>query len=147
MLRHHSFRRFVIATTLFLGLFTQFQTVFACEFNDGKLQIVCCCDTAGDMSMGCDMGGGCNGSAGPASSSTMNCCETAYQPAPTATAIAPDQHVQQVLLLDAPQPPPIPASFDLKTHPASSQTANFLSHAPPRVTGTQTYLLTNRFRI
>ena len=146
MLRHSSFRRFVIATTLFMGLFTQFQTVFACEFKDGKLQIVCCCDEAGDMSMGCDMGGGCNDSAGPASNG-MNCCETSYQPAPSATAIAPDLHVQQVLLLDAPQPPPILASFVLKTTPASRQIIGFLSDTPPRVTGTQTYLLTNRFRI
>jgi len=146
MIRNQSFRRLVIATTLFLGLFTQFQTVFACEFKDGKLQIVCCCDKAGDMSKGCDNGGGCNDSAGLISSG-MNCCETSYQPAPSAIAIAPDLHAQQVLLLDAPQPPPIITSFDLKTLPASRQTIGFLSASPPRVTDTQTYLLTNRFRI
>lgn len=146
MIRNSSFRRFVILTTLFLGLFTQFQTVFACEFKDGKLQIVCCCDEAGDMSMGCDMGGGCNDSTGLVTNG-MNCCETSYQPAPSATATAPGQHAQQVLLLDAPQPPPILVSFDLKTTPASRQIIGFLSATPPRVTGTQTYLLTNRFRI
>ncbi len=146
MIRNSSFRRFVIATTLFMGLFTQFQTVFACEFKDGKLQFVCCCDEAGDMSMGCDMGGGCNDSAGPVSSG-MNCCEVSYQSVPSATAIAPDLHAQQVLLLDAPQPPPILTSFDLQTISASSQTFRFSTNTPSRVTGTQTYLLTQRFRI
>ncbi len=146
MIGHPSFRRFVIAATLFMGLFTQFQVVFACEFKDGKLQFVCCCDEAGDMSMGCDMGGGCNGLAGPVSSG-MNCCETSYQPAPSATAIAPGQHAQQVLLLDAPQPPPILTTFDLQIVPLPSQTIGFLFNTPPRITGTQTYLLTSRFRI
>ena len=146
MIRNSTFRRFVIVTTLFMGLFTQFQTVFACQFKDGKLQIVCCCDKAGDMSKGCDKGGGCNDSAGPISNG-MNCCETSYQPAPGAIAIAPDLHAQQVLLLDAPQPPPILTSFDIQIFPALRQNIRFYSNHPPRVTGTQTYLLTNRFRV
>lgn len=140
------FRRFVIMITLFMGLFTQFQVVFACEFKDGKIQFICCCDEAADMSMGCDLGGDCNDSVGPASSGA-NCCEVSYQPVPSATAIGPQQHIQQVLLLDAPQPPPILTSFDLHIILASSQTVCFLTNIPPRVTGTQTYLLTQRFRI
>lgn len=152
MIRNSSLRRFVVATTLFLGLFTQFQAVFACELKDTKLQFFCCCDEAGempidnDMSMECDMGGGCNDPAGPVSSG-MNCCEASYQPAPSATAIVSELNEQLVLLLDEPQPPPILTSFDLQTIPASSQTAYFPTDTLSRVTGTQTYLLTQRLRI
>jgi len=153
MIRNLSFRRSVIALTLFLGLFTQFQMVFACEYKDGKLQFVCCCNEDGkmsmdkDMSMTCDMSGECGASAGPPPGG-MKCCDVSYQPAPSTTAIAPELHAQQVLLLDAPQPPPlILTSFDLLIFPPSSRTIGFLSHPPPPLAGTRTYLLTNRFRI
>jgi hypothetical protein len=147
MLRNRSFRRLVIATTLFMGLFTQFQTVFACEFKDGKLQFVCCCDNSGDISNGCVENNQCpEQQAGPISVDAA-CCDVSYQQVPSATVIISAQHSQQVLVLDAPQPPPILSLFDLQTIPAANHAACFTTDVSLLVTGTQTYLLTQRFRI
>ncbi len=151
MIRNSSFRRLVIAATLFMGLFAQFQTVFACEFKDGKLQPVCCCDDlsgkSGDMTKDCAEGDSCDNPQATPTSDNTTCCDVSYQQVPGATAISPTQHSQQVLLLDAPQPPPLLPSFNFNTSQASSQPVIFSGNTPTRVTGTQTYLLTQRFRI
>ncbi len=144
MIRNPLFRRFVIATVVFLGLFTQFQMVFACELMDGKAQYVCCCDEPGDMAMGCTMGGGCGNGAPMAG---MNCCQVSYQDNPAAKATTPGSPSLQVLLLDAPQPPPIPVSFDAPDFVPQSNVVRFAAIPPPPLAGTDTYLLTNRFRI
>lgn len=140
------FRRFVITLVIFMGLFSQFQTVFACELMDGKAKPVCCCDKPGGMSKGCAMGGACQDQAGPAPS-PADCCQVSYEPVPSATAIAPESHAKQVLLLDAPQPPPIPAAFILPDFTTSRTSLRFNHSRSLPVTGTHTYLLTNRFRI
>lgn len=142
MIRNPLFRRFVAATVMVLGLFTQFQVVFACELMDGKVQYVCCCDEPG--SMGCAMGGGCHDSR---DTQTQNCCAVSYEPMPNATAIAPESHSLQVLLLDAPQPPPIPVSSDIPEFSPDNHALRFTHALAPHVAGTDTYLLTNRFRI
>lgn len=146
MRRNPSFRRFVVATLVFLGLFSQFQMVFACELMDGKIQSVCCCDEPGDMSNGCDMGGGCQDQV-PGSATSIDCCKVSYQEAPSAKATPPGSASIQVLLLDAPQPPPIPVSFEITLFTPASHTPRLTRFLPPRVAGTDTYLLTNRFRI
>jgi hypothetical protein len=79
--------------------------------------------------MGCDKGGDCNDSAERVSSA-INCCESSYQ-AMLSTAIAPDLNTPQVLLLDAPQPPPTLTSFDLKTPWTSHQFSGFFSFPSP----------------
>jgi len=148
MVRNPLFRRFVAATLMFVGLFAQFQMVFACELMDGKAKPVCCCDEPGDMSKGCDMGGGCQDQAGGPVPDKAACCQVSYEPVPSATAIAPESHTQQVLLLDAPQPPPIPATFALPDFSRSPAfTLRFDQATTPSAAGTDTYLLTNRFRI
>lgn len=141
-----SFRGFVVATLVFLGLFSQFQTVFACELMDGKAKPVCCCDEPGDMAGGCAMGGGCQDQA-PGSATAMDCCAVSYQEAPSAKATPPGSASLQVLLLDAPQPPPIPVSFHVPEFLPVDHTPRYTHLIPPRVAGTETYLLTNRFRI
>jgi hypothetical protein len=150
MVRNHLFRRFVAATLMLMGLFAQFQMVFACELTDGKAKPVCCCDEPGGMSgmaMGCDQGGGCQEATGPMANPS-DCCEISYEQAPTATAIAPEPPTQLVLLLDAPQPPPIPAAFALPDFSRIHSTVLLYNHASsPRIAGTETFLLTNRFRI
>ena len=75
------FRQRLVLATLFMGLFSQFQMVFACELMDGKTQYVCCCDEAGNMSKGCAMGGGCQHQM-PDSAMASGCCEVSYQQAP-----------------------------------------------------------------
>ncbi len=149
MKKRSLFRKSVITLAMLVGLFSQFQAVFACELMGGETKSVCCCDEPSgmsDMSSGCDMGGGCQGRTGPVSSPS-DCCQVSYEPVPSAAAIAPEFHAQQVLLLVAPQPPPLPATFILPDF-ASNRTSLRFNH--PRslpVTGTHTYLLTNRFRI
>lgn len=140
------FRQRLVLATLFMGLFSQFQMVFACELMDGKTQYVCCCDEAGNMSKGCAMGGGCQHQM-PDSAMASGCCEVSYQQAPSAKATTPGSTGLQVLLLDAPQPPPMPASFDILEFALASGALRFTRFVPPRVAGTNTYLLTNRFRI
>ena len=147
MIRNHSFRRLVVATILFMGLFTQFQTVFACEFKDGKLQFVCCCDNSGDMSKNCAENDQCGEQPAVPTSDNANCCDVSYQQAQSATAISSAQHSQQVLVLDAPQPPPVLTSFDLQTIPTENQTVHKLTDVSLSVFSTQTYLLTQRFRV
>lgn len=140
------FRRFVVATLVFLGLFSQFQVVFACELMDGKAKPVCCCDEPGGISTGCDMGGGCPDQA-PGSATGMDCCTVSYQEAPSAKATPPGSTSLQVLLLDAPQPPPIPVSFYVPEFLPVDHAPRYTRLILPRVAGTDTYLLTNRFRI
>lgn len=146
MRRNSSFRRFVVATLVFLGLFSQFQTVFACELMDGKAKPVCCCDEPGGMAGGCGMDSGCQDQA-PDSATAMDCCAVSYQQAPSAKATPSGSIGLQVLLLDAPQPPPIPVSFHVPEFPSLNYAPRYTRVLPPRVAGTYTYLLTNRFRI
>lgn len=146
MTRSPLIRRTVIAMVMFVGLFSQFQAVFACELMDGKAKPVCCCDEPGSMAGGCAVGGGCQDQA-PGSASAMDCCAVSYQEAPSAKATPPGSTSLQVLLLDAPQPPPIPVSFHVPEFPPVDHAPRYTRFIPPRVAGTDTYLLTNRFRI
>jgi len=146
MRKNSPFRRFMITLVIFMGLFSQFQTVFACQLMDGKAKPVCCCDKPGDMSKGCHMGGGCQDQA-IGSATGADCCVVSYQEVPSATATPPGATSHQVLLLDAPQPPPIPASFHVPEFHPVDHTPHHTRFIPPRVAGIDTYLLTNRFRI
>ncbi len=128
------------------GLFLPLKTVFACELMDGKAQSVCCCNEPDDMSKGCTIGGGCQDQA-LAPTTPADCCEVSYREAPIAKAAAPAAASIQVLVLNAPQPPPIPAAFDIAPFTPVGHTPRLTRFLPPRVTGTDTYLLTNRFRI
>jgi len=146
MIRNRSLQRRIIATILFLGLFGQFQTVFACEYKDGKLQLVCCCDEPGDMSKDCEQNDACNDSGMPVSS-TSPCCEVSFHAGPTATVIGTVQHSPQVLLLEAPQPPPLLTSFVQLNLATSNLAQHPTLHLTPTFTSIQTYRLTQRFRI
>lgn len=147
MIRNKLFRRFVISTTLFMGLFTQFQSVFACEYKDGKLQSVCCCDKSGEISRDCAENDRCDDQQATHEATLDNCCDVSYQAAPGATAISSTPYSQQVLLLDAPQPPPLLARFEFQTLTVSTPTFTSPRNTSTRVSGTQTYQLTQRYRI
>ena len=147
MIRNRSFRRLIIAATLFMGLFTQFQTVFACAIKDGKLQFVCCCDKAGGMSKDCAEKNPCAEQQAVPTSDNANCCDVSYQQLPISTALSPAQHSQQVMALNASQPPPLLTPFILQIIPTANHSADFLSDVSFRGAGPQTYLLTQRFRI
>lgn len=138
-----SFHQFVMASILLVGLLSPFQTVFACELMDGKTQYVCCCDEAGEISKGCAVGDSRQNQLPMAEG---DCCEVSYLPAPGSTAIAQQQQAQ-LLLLDAPQPPPLPAYFAFQTILTPNGLILYITDSSPPAIGTRTYLLTNRFRI
>lgn len=144
-MRHRSFRRWITALTLFMGLFTQFQMVFACEFKDGKLQRMCCCDSVGEMSRDCHENDGCDEPQVTLDVDNTVCCEVSYQPVPSATAIAAIAHSPQALLFDPPQL--LLGLFTINPIPVSRASLRVYSEIPPRATVAQTYLLTQRFRI
>ncbi|HED17880.1 MAG TPA: hypothetical protein ENI74_00025 [Gammaproteobacteria bacterium] len=143
MIRNASFRRFVIGLFLFTGLFSQFQAVFACELMGDGERTVCCCDEHGDK--GCAMGGGCHDQQ---TTPDTDCCAVSYQSPPGSDAIVSDSHAQQVVLLEAPQPPPA-LLFSLSAlNPPNPLSVLFGPTAlPPGSPGNLTYLLTRRFRV
>lgn len=133
----------VITAYLFMGLFSQFQTVFACELMSEKAQYVCCCDELAGT--GCKMGGGCHDQQG---SLNTDCCQTSYQQVPSTIAIASESHAQQVVLLEAPQPPP-DVLFSLTALASQNHLPVFFGPTalPPGYPGNRIYLLTRRFRV
>ena len=149
-MRHPSFKRYVTAFILLFGLLAQFQLVFACEFKDGKLQLICCCNETGDesvdMSKDCAQDENCSAAAG----SINNCCNVSINLGPN--TLSNNSHLQnpQVLLLEAPQPPPLVSTFQLgpivPTNKIILNTGSHLAFTAINV-GNQTYLRTLRLRI
>lgn len=146
MIRNLFIRRVIVALFLLVGSLTQFQTLYACELmGDGKPKMVCCCDEPGDMGvMGCEMDGACQDLAGLIDDS---CCNVSYEPSQVAQAPGTSTQSQQVLLLDAPQPPPILASFDFSDIVPLSHAVRFVPRSSPPLPDKPVYLLTSRFRI
>ncbi len=94
------------------------------------------------------MGGGCDASA---EGMLTGCCEvsTTVDVGFQDVARADSFNHKQVLLLDAPQPPPAIITgkiiLPLRISPESSVIPNLFSVNP--LTGTHTYLVTQRFRV
>jgi len=150
MIRNLTLRRLIVALLLLVGPLTQFQTLYACELmGDGKPKMVCCCDEPGGMgAMGCKMDGTCPDQ--PMMGDAMmedGCCDISYQPSQTAEASHPGSHAQQVVMLDAPQPPPIPVSFNFPEIVPAGHVVGFTSRSSLPLPDKPVYLLTNRFRI
>ncbi len=150
MARNPSICRFIVALLLLLGPLTQFQTLYACELMEHdheheRPSMVCCCDEPGQMGMmGCEMDGSCQDQVGLMSE---GCCDISYEPSQAAEASAPGYQSQQVLLLDAPQPPPIPVSFDLPDIVPLKRADGLGARSSPPLPPKPVYLLTRRFRI
>jgi len=154
MIRNPSIRRLFVALLLLMGPLTQFQTLYACELMEHdheheRPNMVCCCDEPGDMGMmGCEMDGTCQDQAG-----LMNdgCCDLSYEPSQVTQASGVSAQSQQVLLLDAAQPPPLdlfdfPASGFIDSIPAN-HVIYFVPDSSVPLPDKPVYLLTNRFRI
>lgn len=125
---------------------TQIQTLYACELmGDNKPKIVCCCDEPSDIGMmSCEKDGVCQDQAGMVSD---GCCDISYQSSQVAQASGASAQSRQVLLLDAPQPPPILASFDFPEIVPLSHSVRFVPRSSPPLPDKPVYLLTSRFRI
>jgi hypothetical protein len=146
-IRQHPLRKGLWLIVLLGSLITQTQSLFACELMDNGPQTKCCCDEG--MDKGCPMGGGCDTTdAGIVS----GCCDisTKTNVGLQDVAVADSHHSKQVLLLDAPQPPPVVLTTNEILIPLPDATNAlviydaFLSFSSP---GTHTYLVTRRFRI
>jgi len=135
-------RKLIAASLLCLGLSAQAQVVFACDLQNGAKNTTCCCE--GQMSAGCDMGGGC---VLPAGAVTASCCDIGLD-APLQMTSFSAPAVQAAMLQQAPQPPPA------ILHSGVGQVAFDDDHSPqlsfvllPWQPGTRTYLNTLRLRI
>lgn len=143
--RHRRLRWGVTALLLLTGLCAQMQLLFACELMEGAPTLVCCCDAEATAN-GCESGGGCLTHAGGAAEA---CCEITLAPSAGVTAATPAPQGQLLTLIDVTQLPPIVlplATIHLRPH-TNTLTELAITHAGFWLTGTQTYLFTNRFRI
>lgn len=144
---HHpsTIRWLTTALLMVLALATPFQQIFACTLMDGEYR-ACCCDEGAVMDDGCPMGGGC-GDEKARVAPPMDCCEVSHQAVPGMEALSTDLASRLLLLLDAPQPPPVAAvSADTEPRPPIHSPCE-PPYASARVPGTDTYLLTHRLRV
>ncbi len=127
-----------------LAMLSQVRVLFACEFQPGEETTVCCC--SGDMSAGCDMGGGCI--LHEDSNRIQGCCSITIDSVSDTTVAAPSSAAAQVSALEAPQPPPTPAA---PVRPGDLILPTFVvpSDHPPSPLGDAraVYLVTHRLRI
>lgn len=139
------FQRTFALLFLLIGLLSQSQVIFACNLMDGKTSTVCCCGE--DMSRGCEMGGGCPMDEVPRTDA--GCCEISVATLLDVTMGAPGSAAGQVILLDAPRPPPFPvfgATASIRApRPIALPSSPF--RAPVARNGAAVYLVTNRIRI
>lgn len=140
MLSNPSFRRAVIALLILAGLFAPLRTVFACQLMEGRKQYVCCCHGQEDK---CRHGGCPHDQSGE----QAGCCDVSHEIAADASA-SPEGCAVQVLLLEAPRPPPA-ASIPSIVLPQTLLVHVSLWRADPPAgrAGSRTYLVTRRFRI
>jgi len=154
-------RRITLLVLLTWGALTHVATVYACESDNGKKQISCCCDTSLKKDCNKNKPKSDNRCANPGNivdldnslnqnislSTDSTCCEISYGVTNASVVSSNSSTTNQVLLLDAPQPPPLlpyylsTVFFHNVQHTLHypSLTANF-SH-------TNTFLKTHRLRI
>lgn len=139
------FKHAVVVLFLLTGLSSQFQVVFACDLMGGQPQPVCCCGE--EMLDGCEMGGGCGMDENHHLYS--DCCEVSVDDLSDVSLGGPTSTASQVVLQNAPQPPPL-ALFTAVSKPQLKFGGAFLPfHYPTNrpLAGTEIYLVTQRFRI
>jgi len=144
-LRNIHLQRLVSLFILLIALFSQIQTLYACDAMDGEVKQVCCC---GDHSaINCPMADHCD-SHQP--STELACCEISYDVANDAAIVSSSSTADHLtLLLIAPQPPPLVKFSQITLTPLSIQTRLRLVIDPPLLSsrGQPPYLLTRRLRL
>ncbi len=141
-----SSHRSLLALLMLSVLSSPFQMIYACEKMDAMegmkadVQFTCCCDEPCVVGMTFERGA----TVGEQSSMSFEgCCDVSYLDTPDASTRASPS---LVLMLDASQPPPIPASFDFQGLAAGSCIILSTLTSPP-LPERPVYLLTNRFRV
>ncbi|HED40834.1 MAG TPA: hypothetical protein ENJ13_10445 [Chromatiales bacterium] len=148
MIRDRSIRQLIVALLLLMGPLTQFQTLYACElmaYDYERPSMVCCCDELGDMGMmGCEMDGACQDQSAMVGG---GCCDVTYEQSQVTQASGASAQSQQVLMLDAAQPPPLLVSYDFSEIIPANHVVYFVPDSSIRLLDQPVYLLTRRFRI
>ncbi len=130
---------------LFVALFSQIQTLYACDSMDGQPKHACCCGEH-DSAI-CPMADNC-GMHEPGAETS--CCELSYDLVTDAAMMNSISPVDILtLLLDGPQPPPIIEfqPFSPTPLPTLSQLPLVTDRLPIFRRGNPTYLLTHRLRL
>jgi len=94
--------------------------------------------------MGCEMDGTCQDQAGLMDD---GCCDLSYEPSQVTQASGTSAQPQQVLLLDAAQPPPLLVAFDFPEIVPVNHIVYFVPDSSVPLPDKPVYLLTRRFRI
>ena len=111
------------------------------EGMKAEVQFTCCCDDPCVVGMTFER----NAAVGEQSlMSFEGCCDVSYLDTPDASTRASHS---LVLMLDASQPPPIPASFDFQVLATGGGIFRSKLTSPPPLPERPVYLLTNRFRV
>ncbi len=143
--RNINLQRIFSTLILFAALFSQIQTLYACDSIESKPKMVCCC---GDHDAAiCPMANNC---AMHEQTVKTACCELSYDilnDAGMMNSVATVDYL--TLLLDGPQPPP---TIDFQQISSSSLpiASPLLQAAPESSTfnrNNPTYLLTRRLRL
>ena len=149
MKKHLFIRRCIVVLLFLVGPLTQFQVLYACELmSSGNEQqppsMLCCCDEADDAGqVACEMGGVCQ------DQTVMmgGCCDITYEPSSVAQAPGTNAQAQQVLLLDAAQPPPLLTAWLAPDMLLTAHVTDFDSRSYVPLSEKPLYLLTRRLRI
>ena len=143
--RNINLQRLFSTLVLFAALFSQIQTLYACDSMESKPKMVCCC---GDHDSAiCPMADNCGMHEQMAKTA---CCELSYDILNNTGMMNSVATVDCLtLLLDGPQPPPIVDFQKLSpTHlPISSPLLLAESELPAFNHNNPTYLLTRRLRL
>lgn len=143
--RNLNLQRLFSTMVLFVALFSQIQTLYACDSMEGKAKMVCCCGEH-DSAI-CPMADNCGMHEQAAKTS---CCELSYDVLNEASMVNSVTTVDTLtLLLDSAQPPPIIdyQHFSIGSLPIVSQLVLAAAEPPVFSLKTPTYLLTRRLRL
>lgn len=146
--RHSTVRNTTLFILLSWGLLVQVATVYACEAENGKKQLSCCCEDLAEKS-DCKHGKSkCDSQIHNFPGDLANsCCDMTFG-VPESAVISSNSTsaAQQVLSLAASQPPPILAN-NHAISPLRFASLTLPRPLSPIATGTNTYLHTQRVRI
>ena len=138
-------QRIFSTLVLFAALFSQIQTLYACDSMEGKPKMVCCCGE--HDSVICPMADSCGMHEQTAKTS---CCELSYDILNDAGMMSSVATVDYLtLLLDGPQPPPVVDFQNFSTTSLPISAPLLLAAPEPSAFSRDnpTYLLTRRLRL
>jgi len=145
-IRSSNFRKWVIALFLIAGFFPSIQAAFACEKIDERVQFKSDCMQMDNSSKSCAELQDCIGDADMTMSE--NCCDNTHHVVANVRNITHDTSLDNILLLDGPQPPPaiLPPNFNIQAS-FSTSFQRLVLVQQNQFSASDTYLKTQRFRI